>query len=151
MGSIPGLGDPLEKKTATHASILAWRIPGTEKEAWWAAVHGVTKNQTRLSESDMTIDNSMSTYAHTINNSNSITSPPFPLIFPPMPSVRSRSTSVLDTCSAVEPLGPHMSGFLTWITTSLTSTTLAGRYNILFPCPDSIQISLPWSNFIRLF
>ena len=37
MGSIPGLGDPLEKKTATHASILAWRIPGTEKEAWWVS------------------------------------------------------------------------------------------------------------------
>ena len=23
--------DPLEKKTATHSSILAWRIPGTEE------------------------------------------------------------------------------------------------------------------------
>ena len=63
VGSIPGLGDPLEKKMATYASILAWRIPGTEKEAWWAAVHGFAKNQTRLSESDMTIVNSMSTYA----------------------------------------------------------------------------------------
>ena len=27
-GSIPG--DPLEKEMATHSSILAWRIPGTE-------------------------------------------------------------------------------------------------------------------------
>ena len=26
MGSIPGLGDPLEKEMATHSSILAWRI-----------------------------------------------------------------------------------------------------------------------------
>ena len=25
-----GWGDPLEKGTATHSSILAWRIPGTE-------------------------------------------------------------------------------------------------------------------------
>ena len=27
MGSIPGLGDPLEKEMATHSSILAWEIP----------------------------------------------------------------------------------------------------------------------------
>ena len=26
---IPGLEDPLEKGTATHSSILAWRIPWT--------------------------------------------------------------------------------------------------------------------------
>ena len=30
-GSIPGLEDHLEKKTATHSSILAWRIPWTEE------------------------------------------------------------------------------------------------------------------------
>ena len=30
LGSIPGLGDPLEKGMATHSSILAWRIPWTE-------------------------------------------------------------------------------------------------------------------------
>ena len=146
-----GWEDPLEKKMATYPSILAWRIPGTEKEAWWTAVHGVAKNQTRLSESDMTIVNSMSTHAHTIDDSNSITSPSMPAHLPAMPSVSSRSTSVLDTCSTVEPLGLHMSGFLSWITTSLASTTLPGRYNILFPCPDSIQISLSWSSFIRLF
>ena len=30
---VPALGqeDPLEKGMATHCSILAWRIPGTEK------------------------------------------------------------------------------------------------------------------------
>ena len=27
----PGWEDPLEKETATHSSILAWRIPWTEK------------------------------------------------------------------------------------------------------------------------
>ena len=27
---------------ATHSSILAWRIPMV-REAWWATVHGVTK------------------------------------------------------------------------------------------------------------
>ena len=30
LGSIPGLGRPLEKGMATHYSILAWRIPCTE-------------------------------------------------------------------------------------------------------------------------
>ena len=29
-GSIPGWEDPLEKGTATHSSILAWRIPQAE-------------------------------------------------------------------------------------------------------------------------
>ena len=28
----------LEKETATHSSVLAWRIPGMG--AWWAAVYG---------------------------------------------------------------------------------------------------------------
>ena len=28
---IAGLGNPLEKETATHSSILAWRIPWTEE------------------------------------------------------------------------------------------------------------------------
>ena len=37
----------LEKETATHSSVLAWRIPATG-EPWWAAVYGVTQNQTRL-------------------------------------------------------------------------------------------------------
>ena len=36
----------LEKETATHSSILAWRIPGTG--AWWAAVYGVTQSWTRV-------------------------------------------------------------------------------------------------------
>ena len=39
-GQSLGLEDPLEKRMATHSSILAWRIPWTEKpEAWWATVH----------------------------------------------------------------------------------------------------------------
>ena len=29
LGSIPGLGKPLEKGKATHSSILVWRIPWT--------------------------------------------------------------------------------------------------------------------------
>ena len=31
LGSIPGSKDPLEKETATHSRILAWRIPWTEE------------------------------------------------------------------------------------------------------------------------
>ena len=30
-GSIPGQGDPLEEKMATHSRIPAWRIPWTEE------------------------------------------------------------------------------------------------------------------------
>ena len=30
-GSIPGQEEPLEEGMATHSSILAWKIPGTEK------------------------------------------------------------------------------------------------------------------------
>ena len=31
LGLIPGGEDPLEKKMATHSSILAWRIPWTKE------------------------------------------------------------------------------------------------------------------------
>ena len=41
-----GQEDPLEEIMATHASILAWRIPW--RGTWWAEVRGVAK------ESDMT-------------------------------------------------------------------------------------------------
>ena len=44
VGSL-GWEDPLEEGTATHSSILAWRIP-MDKGAWWAKVHGVTKSWT---------------------------------------------------------------------------------------------------------
>ena len=37
-GSILGLGRPLEKKMATHSSILAWRIQLTVP--WWATSWG---------------------------------------------------------------------------------------------------------------
>ena len=39
----------LEKEMATHASVLAWRIPGTGG-AWWAVVYGVAKSRTQLSD-----------------------------------------------------------------------------------------------------
>ena len=52
-----------EKAMAPHSSTLAWKIPWTEEPgglqskdrgAWWAAVHGVAKSQTRLSDFTLT-------------------------------------------------------------------------------------------------
>ena len=34
---------------ATHSSMLAWKNP-MDGGAWWAAVHGVAKSRTRLSD-----------------------------------------------------------------------------------------------------
>ena len=34
---------------AIHSNIFALEIPRT-REAWWATVHGVSENQTRLTE-----------------------------------------------------------------------------------------------------
>ena len=42
-----GHHDPVEEGTATHSSILAWRIP-IHRGAWQATVHGVAKSQTCL-------------------------------------------------------------------------------------------------------
>ena len=47
-----GWEDPLEEGMATRSSILAWRIP-TDRGAWWATVHEVTKSQTRLKQFSM--------------------------------------------------------------------------------------------------
>ena len=44
-----GWEDSLEKGTATHSSILAWRIP-MDRGAWWATVYRVAKSQTQLSD-----------------------------------------------------------------------------------------------------
>ena len=44
-----GQEDPLEKRMATHASILAWQTPWTE-DPGRLTVHGVTKSLTRLSD-----------------------------------------------------------------------------------------------------
>ena len=43
----PGQEDPLEMEMATHSDILAWGNP-TDRRAWWAIVHGVTKSWTQL-------------------------------------------------------------------------------------------------------
>ena len=39
----------MEKAMAPHSSTLTWKNP-TDGRAWWAAVHGVAKNQTQLSD-----------------------------------------------------------------------------------------------------
>ena len=48
VGSL-GWEESLEEGIATHSSILSWRIP-MDRGVWWTAVHGVTKNQTQLSD-----------------------------------------------------------------------------------------------------
>ena len=47
LGLIPGWGRCPGEGTATHSSILAWRI-SMDRGAWWTTVHGVAKSQTRL-------------------------------------------------------------------------------------------------------
>ena len=42
--------DPLEKEMATHSSILAWKIPWTEKPGRLQSVCGVAKRWTRLND-----------------------------------------------------------------------------------------------------
>ena len=46
-GLIRGEKNPLEEGTATHSSILAWRIP-MDRGAWWTTVHRVAQTQTQL-------------------------------------------------------------------------------------------------------
>ena len=38
MGSILGWEDPLEEEIAAHSSILAWKIPQTEKADWLQSI-----------------------------------------------------------------------------------------------------------------
>ena len=49
LGSIPGLGRSRGGGHGNPLHILAWRI-STDKGAWWATVHGITKSWTQLSD-----------------------------------------------------------------------------------------------------
>ena len=49
LGLIPGLGRSPEGDMATHSRVLAWGIL-MDSGDWWAAVHGVAKSRTRLSD-----------------------------------------------------------------------------------------------------
>ena len=44
-----GVEDPLEEEMATHSSILAWRIPGTEEPGRLQST-GSQKSRTRFSD-----------------------------------------------------------------------------------------------------
>ena len=72
LGSIPGLEDPLEKGIATHASILAWRIPWRE----WATLHGVTESWNQMSDlarmHAQRVTGTNCTHIHTKQHNNSI-------------------------------------------------------------------------------
>ena len=48
--------DPLEEGMATHSGDVDWRIP-TDREAWWATVHRVTKSWTRLKQLSTALHN----------------------------------------------------------------------------------------------
>ena len=49
--------DHLEKRTATHSSILAWRI-SMDRGTWWATIHGVAESDSTepLSTTQHTMD-----------------------------------------------------------------------------------------------
>ena len=49
VGSILGREDPMEKEIATHSSILAWRIPWTEKPGGLQSI-GSQKSYIALSD-----------------------------------------------------------------------------------------------------
>ena len=53
---------------APHSSTLAWKNP-MEGGAWWAAIHGVTKNRTRLSNFTFhfhALEKEMATYSNVL-------------------------------------------------------------------------------------
>ena len=57
MGALrEGKADHPEKAMAPHSSTLAWKISCLDGGAWWAAVHGVAKIQTRLSDFTFTFN-----------------------------------------------------------------------------------------------
>ena len=43
-----GQKDPLEKEMATHSSILAWKIPGTEEPGWVQSMRSDTTERLTL-------------------------------------------------------------------------------------------------------
>ena len=49
LGSIPGQKNPLEKETAIHSNILAWRLPWTEEPGGLQCM-GLKKSHMGLSD-----------------------------------------------------------------------------------------------------
>ena len=58
-GSIPGLGDPLEKGMATHSSILAWKIPCTEEPG---RLQSMGSQRVRQNQNDLAHKHQENTY-----------------------------------------------------------------------------------------
>ena len=56
---------PLEKKMATHSSILAWEIPRTEEPGGLQSM-GLQKGRIRLSEQTTTLTNSLLLFQPTV-------------------------------------------------------------------------------------
>ena len=56
-----GWEDSLKEHMAIHSSILAWRT-SMSRGAWWATVHGVTKNLTWLTKHTYTHTHTMVTW-----------------------------------------------------------------------------------------
>ena len=83
-GSIPGLGRPPGEENSNLPQYSCLEN-SRDREAWWAAAHGAAKNGTQVSEPDTTLVSSVSAHAHIVDDSNSVTPPPCPLLFPPTP------------------------------------------------------------------
>ena len=49
-GSIPGKEDSLEEEMATHSSILAWRIPWTEKPGRLQSIRSRESDTTKVTQ-----------------------------------------------------------------------------------------------------
>ena len=45
-----GQKDLQKEGMATHSSVLAWKIPWTDRGVWWAMVHRVTQSRTQLKQ-----------------------------------------------------------------------------------------------------
>ena len=60
-----GQEDPMEKKMATHSSILAWKIQWMEEPGRLQSM-GVTKSQTRLSNFTSSFDSESFLVVHTL-------------------------------------------------------------------------------------
>ena len=93
-----GRKDPLEKEMATHSSILAWKIPQTEKPGGIQSM-GVTKSQTWLSDYHFpTINSQANVSEHSLKRLALPSSPN--LIHPPRLSIPSLSRKSASTISA---------------------------------------------------
>ena len=127
-GSIPGLGRSSEKGTATHFSILAWRVPWTEEPCGLQSMG--SQSQTQLSheqiKSSGLLQNGLPIFSSLLLISNVFTS-----LMLVLSCVQLFSTPWTVACQA--PLsGSFQARILEWVAISYTTLTT-------FPTP-----LLPW-------